>query len=274
MAITSKQKKLLIAILVALISAWHYSTNVHHPVLHILHRELYLIPIVLAAYWFGKKGGLTTSVTASLIFVPWIFMAHEPTFANQLNNVLEILSFNVVAYLLGIYRDARKAQYTISWRPEAEKAALKPGGRNVLLVIDNSANAAKISRYVVNNFALNSGMTITILGFIREPSQDLFVDPVEFVKAREAGEQTIASLVGDARETLLSRGIPAETIRTKTVRVRKETIASMVLKEQKAEPCDTLVVGGTKLSKAEEFVFGNLAVKLIREAGCPVVTVY
>jgi riboflavin transporter FmnP len=83
---SNKKKKLLIAILVALISVWHYSTDVHHPVLHILHRELYIIPIVFAAYWFGKKGGLTASVVASLLFLPWIFMNHEVTFTNQLNN--------------------------------------------------------------------------------------------------------------------------------------------------------------------------------------------
>jgi nucleotide-binding universal stress UspA family protein len=272
--ITSNQKKSLIAILVALISIWHYSTDIHHPVLHILHRELYLVPIVLAAYWFGKKGGLATSIASSLIFLPWIFMSHEPTFANQLNNALELLSFNVVAYLLGIYRDARKTQYTTFWRPEAEKSASQPSHRNVLLVIDNSANAAKTSRYVVNNFAVDSDMTVTVLGFIREPSEDLFPNPDEFRKARVTSEESIAVLVDDAQKTLLSGGFPQEAIRIKTIRIKKETIASRLLGEQKKDPCDTIVVGGVRLSKPEEFIFGNLAVKLVRESNCPVVTVY
>ena len=272
--ITGNQKKMLIAILVALMSVWHYSTNVHHPVLHILHRELYLVPIVLAAYWFGKKGGLTAAVIASLLFLPWIFMSHEATFANQLNNALELLTFNGVAYLLGIYRDARRARYTTFWRPEAEKPDQQPNRRNVLLVIDNSANAHKTSRYVVDNFARDRDITVTILGFIREPSEDLFANAGEFRKAKENSEKNIAALVNDAQKTLLSGGFVQGAISVKTIRLRKETIASRLLEEQKKDPCDTIVVGGVRLSKPEEFIFGNLAVKLVRESNCPVVTVY
>ena len=272
--ITSNQKKLIIAILVALISVWHYSTNVHYPVLHILHRELYLVPIVLAAYWFGKKGGLTASVIASLLFLPWIFMGHEATLANQLNNALELLTFNGVAYLLGIYRDAHKAQYTTFWRPEAEKSAPQPHQRNVLLVIDNSANAGKTSRYVVDNFARNRDIRVTILGFIREPSEDLFANLDEYRKAKEDSQDTISALADDAQKTLLSGGFPRETISVKTITLRKETIGSSLLEEQKNLPCDTIVVGGVRMSKAEEFIFGNLAIKLVRESNCPIVTVY
>lgn len=274
LSITGNQKKSLIVILVALISVWHYSTNVHHPVLHILHRELYLVPIVLAAYWFGKKGGLTASVISSLLFLPWVFMSHEATFTNQLNNALELLSFNGVAYLLGMYRDAQKARYTNLWRPEAEKPATDSDRRNVLLVIDNSANALKTARYVADNFAVNPDMKVTILGFVREPSEDLFPNPDEFRKAKVASEESIASLVDDALKTLVSGGFPHKTISIKTIKIRKETIAARLLEEQRKAPYHSIVVGGVKRSKAEEFIFGNLAVKLVRESNCPVVTVF
>jgi nucleotide-binding universal stress UspA family protein len=274
LSITSNQKKSLIVILVALISVWHYSTNVHHPVLHILHRELYLVPVVLAAYWFGKKGGLTASVISSLLFLPWVFMSHEATFTNQLNNALELLTFNGVAYLLGIYRDAHKARYTTFWRPEAEKPAAQPHQRNVLLVIDNSANAAKTSRYVADNFARDRNMEVTILGFIREPSEDLFANSDEFTKAKKDSEENITALVDDAQKALLSGGFPRGAISVKIARIRKETIASKLMEVQKNDPYDTIVVGGVRLTKPEEFIFGNLAVKLVRESSCPVVTVF
>lgn len=117
-------------------------------------------------------------------------------------------------------------------------------------------------------------MTVTILGFIREPSQDLLANADGFRKAKDASEETIASLVDDARETLLAGGFPQEAIGIKTIRIRKETIAARLLEEQKKAPCHSIVVGGVKISKAEEFIFGNLAVKLVRESNCPVVTVY
>jgi len=274
MTMTSKKKKLLIAALVVLITGWHYATDVHHPVLHILHRELYLVPIILAAYWFGKKGGLTVSVVASILFVARTLISREATFGDQLSNTLEVLTFIGVAYLLGIYRDARRVRYTTFWRPEAEKLATQSNQRNVLLVIDNSANARKTSRYVVQNFSRDHGMRITIMGFIREPSGDLFANLDEYRKAKKDIEENLGALIDDAQKTLLSGGFLPEVISVKTIRIRKETIAAMLLEEQKKDPCDTIVLGGVRLSKAEEFIFGNLAVKLVRESSCPVVTVY
>ena len=274
MTMTSNQKKLLIAALVVLITGWHYATDVHHPVLHILHRELYLVPIILAAYWFGKKGGLTVSVVASILFVARTLISREATFGDQLSNTLEVLTFIGVAYLLGIYRDARRVRYTTFRRPEAEKPAPQPNRRNVLLVIDNSTNALKTSRYVVDNFAVSPDTSVAILGFIREPSEDLFANLDEYRKAKKDNEENLAALMDDAQKTLLSGGLSAEAISIKTIRIKKETIASRLLEEQKKLPCGTIVVGGARMSKAEEFIFGNLAVKLVRESSCPVVTVY
>jgi nucleotide-binding universal stress UspA family protein len=274
MTMTSKKKKLLIAALVVLITVWHYATDVHHPVLHILHRELYLVPIILAAYWFGKKGGLTVSVVASILFVARTLISREATFGDQLSNTLEVLTFIGVAYLLGIYRDAQRARYTTFWPPSANTEATQPARRNVLLVIDNSANALKTSRYVVDHFGRDPDMAITILGFIREPSEDLFANLEEYRKAKKDIEVNQGALIDDAHKTLLSGGFPPEAISVKTIRIQKETIASRLLEEQKKDPCDTIVVGGVRLSKPEEFIFGNLAVKLVRESICPVVTVY
>jgi len=271
---SGKQKATFIATLMLAISIWHYSTDIHHPVLHILHRELYLLPIVFAAYWFGRKGGLTASIIASLLFLPLTFMGHQATATNQLDNVLDLLMFNCVAYLLGKYRDVQRARYTTFWRPETESSALQPSHRRVLLVIDNSVNAAKTARYVVESYGKNPDMTVTILGFIREPSLDLFANRDEFREAKELSEETIAYLVADAHQTLLSGGFPQEAISVKTIRIGKETIASKLLDEQNKVPYHSIVVGGAKISKAEEFIFGNLAVKLVRESNCPVVTVY
>jgi glucose-6-phosphate-specific signal transduction histidine kinase len=118
--LTSLQKKMLVSFLIFGISLWHYTTSIHHPIYHVIHRELYLIPIVLAAYWFGKKGGLTVSVIASALFLPWAFQSAHVSTSYHVNNVLEILMFNGVAYLLGVYRDASKARFTTFRHPRAE----------------------------------------------------------------------------------------------------------------------------------------------------------
>jgi nucleotide-binding universal stress UspA family protein len=173
-----------------------------------------------------------------------------------------------------MYRDASRARYTKLWGPRVEKAVSASNRNGVVLVIDNSANAMKASRYVAEHFAMDPEMKVTIMGFIREPSEDLFGHPDEYRRAKKDNEENIAALVDAAQKTLLSGGFLKESISVKTVRIRKETVASRLLEEQKRNPCDTIVVGGVKLSKPEEFIFGNLAVKLVRESECPVVTVY
>lgn len=87
----SRKQVVAIVALVALITALHYLAPMSIPSLHIVYRELYFVPIILAGLWGGKKGGLFTSVAVSLIYIPHIFMlaAPHPTFdPNTMLNVL------------------------------------------------------------------------------------------------------------------------------------------------------------------------------------------
>ena len=60
MNIQSKLFKIvLIAALIVIISVLHYGAIRGNLGLHILHRELFFIPILLASFWFGLKFGLT-----------------------------------------------------------------------------------------------------------------------------------------------------------------------------------------------------------------------
>jgi len=61
---------------------------------------------------------------------------------------------------------------------------------------------------------------------------------------------------------------------SRTVRFQHGHAADQIVKEQEEGRYDTIVVSGTKMPKHQEFLFGNLAVKLIRSVDCPVITVY
>jgi len=267
-----RNKAILVAFLILLVTFWHYATSPHHTVLHVLHRELYLIPIVLAAYWFGKKGGVITAVLSTVLFLPKIFLMNEHApGAYDLNNVLEILTFILVGYFVGKYQDVRKSQFTTIWTDRSEKPGVY--GRKVLVCIDNSKNASKAAQYVVETFARHNDMSITVLGLIREPSSDLFANPEEYAKARSDNESTISALVDDAKTDLLEGGFTAESVTTKIVNLDKESIAARILEEQRNLHYGTIVVGCPRMSKTEEFLFGNVAVKLVRDSDCPVVSV-
>jgi len=241
--------------------------------LHVLHRELYLIPIGFAGYWFGARAGLTTALVAVICFLPRVLMPGHGGGTYLLNNVLAIATFVLVGYLVGKYHDARKGQFmTTRWEPRKEQ--MGKGSFHVLLCIDNSKNAYKAAQYAANTYARSDRTAVTIMGFIREPSVDIFADSEEHAKAKADMASNVQDLVGKAEETLRQKGVPADMIKTSTLTLQRESVAARILEEQRRSHYDTIVVGGSKMSKTEEFLFGNVAVKLVREADCPVVTVF
>jgi signal transduction histidine kinase len=99
----------IIIVLVVVISILHYST-IHGTLgVHIPHRELYFIPILLAGFWFGLNFGLITSLAVSLIYAPHVFVHSEVE-----NNIwpvgFQILIFNLVAVMMGMLVERGRRQ--------------------------------------------------------------------------------------------------------------------------------------------------------------------
>jgi riboflavin transporter FmnP len=113
-------KIFLIVLMIGAISYLHYTTRTHHEFLHLIHRELYLLPIVLGAYWFGKRAGLILSVIATVLFLPWTVMTTPGQTIYHINTLLQIFMFIAVAYLVGTYRDL-KVSYHAATTHQKEK---------------------------------------------------------------------------------------------------------------------------------------------------------
>jgi len=99
----------LIVMLVAVVTILHYSTIHGKLGMHIPHRELYFIPILLASYWFGLSFGLVTSLTVSLIYAPHVFI-HDALKNNMIPVSFQIVVFNLVAVMLGLLVESKKRQ--------------------------------------------------------------------------------------------------------------------------------------------------------------------
>ncbi len=102
-------KVAVIVMLVTIITALHYRTMHGHLELHILHRELYFIPILLASFWFGIRFGLVTSLVVSIIYVPQVYYSNT-AHSTALTVGFQILIFNLVAVILGYLVDRQKRQ--------------------------------------------------------------------------------------------------------------------------------------------------------------------
>ncbi len=102
-------KIVLIALLILIISLLHYGAIKGNIGLHLLHRELYFIPILLVSFWFGLKFGLGTAVVISIIYAPHSIIygsAHVPVLAM----ISQVFVFLLVAVILGWLVDRQKVQ--------------------------------------------------------------------------------------------------------------------------------------------------------------------
>ncbi|GMR22676.1 MAG: ATP-binding protein [Acidobacteriota bacterium] len=95
----------LIAGIVAVTTVLHHITPVDIFALHNLYQRLYYIPIFLAAYWFGFRAAIVTSVVSAASYLPHILFdwhvltgLHDEYLQAQ---YVELVMFQVVAVVVG-----------------------------------------------------------------------------------------------------------------------------------------------------------------------------
>ncbi len=100
-----KLKALIIGAVVALTVGIHYGW-ILEPIfgsshwIHALHGRFCYIPIVIAAAWFGVRGGLYTAAAISLLVLPFI-IGGDLTSHNLAQELVEIIFYFAVALLTG-----------------------------------------------------------------------------------------------------------------------------------------------------------------------------
>jgi two-component system sensor histidine kinase HydH len=83
----------LIVFLVGTITFFHYVTELSQHLHHIFYQGLYFIPIILSGFWFGLRGALATSLSITLIYIPFTFIYWKSFTAGDFNNVIEIVLY-------------------------------------------------------------------------------------------------------------------------------------------------------------------------------------
>ena len=120
--VISKSIVQLIAILT--ITVVHYVTDPTEGFFHIILRELYFIPIIVAGFWFGLKGGLAVAAIISLLYFPVAVGGLRNIGEHQFGNLLEILLFSVIGALVGWLQDRELRRQT---EQRQEEALIKTG---------------------------------------------------------------------------------------------------------------------------------------------------
>ncbi|NOR26073.1 MAG: hypothetical protein GQ542_17140 [Desulforhopalus sp.] len=102
-------KLLLIVILAGAISAVHLFYTGTNSSFHVLHQQLFFIPIVLASFWFGMRVGLVAAVIISFLYGPAMVVRHHEE-GTHLIVLTQVSLYLFIAFLMGWLSDRQRKQ--------------------------------------------------------------------------------------------------------------------------------------------------------------------
>jgi len=113
----NKLKIILIGIMIIAIGFIHLITWHRQYAYYIFYRELYFVPLIMAAFWFGLRGALITSFSVTVFYIAFTLMQVRGFVPDKFETMLEILLLNIMAVILGALRGRERIE-----RKRAQKA--------------------------------------------------------------------------------------------------------------------------------------------------------
>lgn len=93
--------KTIISVCILLISVLHYWAISYDTPVHNFYRLLYYIPIILAAFNFGFKGGVITSLIVGFIYSPFMLLSIGTFGWQTVNELIDIVLYFAVGVITG-----------------------------------------------------------------------------------------------------------------------------------------------------------------------------
>lgn len=106
---TSKRRRIGICVLLILVvSIAHYLTPPSHFFWHNVFQRLYYIPLLLAAAWFGLRGGLVTAIACAIFYSPHILLHWTHSHPYQVSQVMELAMMFLLGGMAGVLADRER----------------------------------------------------------------------------------------------------------------------------------------------------------------------
>ncbi|MCB1022842.1 MAG: hypothetical protein KDB79_00530 [Acidobacteria bacterium] len=142
------KKNVLIQVLflggaILLISALHFLTPINNLVFHQIYQRLYYIPIILAAFGYGWRGGLGAALFASLTYLPHIVIYWQTqNYEYAINQYAEVGMFFIIGSVTGWLGDQKSREHD---RAEEINAELQTAYADLRKTFDQLLQAEKLS---------------------------------------------------------------------------------------------------------------------------------
>lgn len=105
---TVRRDAAVIAIGILIVTAFHYATDTRYLLIHETLQRFYYLPIICAAYRYGLRGGLVTSLFSGAVYLPHVYFHWEDLRVYALSQFWEIILFQCVAVVTGLLSNAER----------------------------------------------------------------------------------------------------------------------------------------------------------------------
>ncbi len=103
----SPLRKTIVGVLILVITVLHFSTAGDNMTFHVLHRELYFLPILLGAFWFGRNSGFMVALIVSFLYTVYI-LSYPGGHVGLATLAPQVFVFLLVGTMLGWLADREK----------------------------------------------------------------------------------------------------------------------------------------------------------------------
>ncbi|MBI5502787.1 MAG: universal stress protein [Deltaproteobacteria bacterium] len=263
------KRVLVVALTIGAVTALHYGTDAHHLHLHVVFRELYFVPILLAVVGFGLRGGLVAAAVITAVYAPHVATSIH-TAESTVGNALQLVFFHLIGAAVGAYTDMRRRHQAADQGDPDPTPGRFP--QQVLVVVDHGPAGMQAAEFAGALFAKDDAAGLTLASVCEEPKADYFASAEAHAAEAACAAARAEAGVQRAAMVLAKRGVPEERIATRVLRADGRP-SDAILREQDHGAYDVIVVGRRRLTRAEEYLFGDVAVRLTRRASCPVIVV-
>ena len=179
MSNTHRYSVAVIAALTILISYLHYSTVVSIHALHGIYAELYYIPVLLGALFFGLRGGIGAFIFVLVLYLPYVFLNLTGTFLSE--RLLALFFIGMFSILTGVFID-RERRY----RKQSERDRYLMGlGQAATMIVHDLKNPL----FTIIGFAKrimekkeNNDTAVEVIIESAEVMQKIVFDVLDFAK--------------------------------------------------------------------------------------------
>jgi signal transduction histidine kinase len=142
-------RPIILAFFIICISLLHYLTPLRLHYLHDIFQRFYYLPIILAALWFGFRGGLLCAIVVSIAYAPHLLFQWGGNLTMEMEKYLEILLYNVVGGMTGLLSQ-RERERTIELQKTAQGleesySKLQQQSERIITIEEQLRRAEKLS---------------------------------------------------------------------------------------------------------------------------------